>query len=102
MAEIPQTSAECADHFAKNLGVLLPMPWEQAANWSDGEKAAMGPSLQEFQLGESSEGTHLLARAAKYAEETGDDCYPDAMAMFVREEQRHARLLGRFLTDVAM
>ncbi|MFO0866159.1 MAG: ferritin-like domain-containing protein [Gemmataceae bacterium] len=102
MSDIPQTSAEWAEHFERNLEVLLPMPWEQAATWSDEEKASLGPSLQEFQLGETSDGSRLMARAEQYAAETGDGDYVEAMQLFVREEQRHSRLLGSFLTQAGM
>lgn len=102
MPSIPQSSAEWARHFERNLQTLRPMPWEEAATWSDQEKAALGPSLQEFQLGETSDGSRLLAQAAQHAEESGDDAYVEAVTMFVREEQRHSRLLGDFLTRAGM
>jgi hypothetical protein len=53
--------------------------------------------LQEFQLGENSEGKHLMHYAHDYANATGDFAYVTAMRVFIGEEQRHARDLGRFL-----
>ncbi len=55
-------------------------------------------SLKEFQAGESSEGKHLLRYAQEYAQRTGDQEYIPAVRLFIAEEQRHARDLGRFLT----
>jgi len=57
----------------------------------------LAASIQEFQLGESSEGRHLIVAARHHAERTGDPFYVPATKAFIREEQRHARELGRFL-----
>jgi rubrerythrin len=50
-------------------------------------------SLQQFQRGEHSEGKHLL----QYAKQYGDTCYTDAIKLFIKEEQDHALVLGKFL-----
>jgi hypothetical protein len=55
------------------------------------------PSLQDFQLGESSEGRHGQARAAGYAARVGDPHYAEAVRLFFAEENRHAAYLARFL-----
>lgn len=47
-------------------------------------------SLQRFQLGESGDGRFLLRGARRY----GDAGLCEAMQLFVREEQRHARVLA--------
>jgi hypothetical protein len=61
------------------------------------EIAAISKSLQEFQAGESSEGKHLFEYAREYAHRSGDTEYIPAMRLFIAEEQRHSRDLGRFL-----
>jgi hypothetical protein len=61
------------------------------------ELAAIGRSLQAWQLGETSEGNHLRAAAARYAVRAGDWDFPAATELFIREEQRHGELLGQFL-----
>jgi hypothetical protein len=76
---------------------LLEIPWALGPELTDREKAAVASSLQEFQVGESSEGRHLLRDAEAYGEQSGDDAYPRTMRLFIAEEQRHARDLGRFL-----
>ena len=61
------------------------------------ELDAIARSLQAWQLGETSDGNHLRAVAARYAARVGDPDYPSAVELFIREEQRHGELLGRFL-----
>lgn len=52
-------------------------------------------SLSHFQLGESGEGTFLLHQAQRtYA---GDPAYCAALALFIQEEQEHARLLQKLV-----
>jgi hypothetical protein len=61
------------------------------------ELAAISRSLQAWQLGETSDGSHLRAAAARYAERVGDPDYLTAVDLFISEEQRHGETLGRFL-----
>lgn len=61
------------------------------------EQAAVVGSIQEFQLGENSEGKYLHRLAREYAEGTGDRDYLSAVEYFIREEQRHAGYLRDFL-----
>src|SRR5262245_37776135 len=93
----PWTSKRWCAYYRANANALFELPWRRGAEWSEEEKAALAASLQDFQLGESSEGRHLLDRARLYADDTGDPEYAEAMQLFIREEQRHARDLGEFL-----
>jgi hypothetical protein len=93
----PWTSGQWCYYYHRNAERLLPLPWRRGAELTEAEREAVAASLQDFQLGESSEGRHLLRRAAGYAERADDPEYLEAMQLFVREEQRHARTLGRFL-----
>lgn len=52
--------------------------------------AGLRASLPTFQIGETGTGSHLLAAAAK----VGDEDYVEALRLFVKEEQEHARLLA--------
>ncbi|MBS1716884.1 MAG: ferritin-like domain-containing protein [Armatimonadetes bacterium] len=79
---------------AKNLGVI---PWERGGELSTEERASIAASVQDFQLGESSEGLHLQRCAKEWAEKTGDRDYPEAIRLFTKEEQRHASNLADFL-----
>jgi hypothetical protein len=93
----PWSSGRWCYYYETNADALLPLPWHLGAGLTDEEREAVAGSLQDFQLGESSEGHNLLRRAAAYAEAADDPEYFEAMRLFVREEQRHARDLGRFL-----
>ena len=93
----PWTSGQWCYYYHRNAERLLTLPWQCGAELTEAERQAVAASLQEFQLGESSEGHNLLRRATQYAERADDPEYVEAMQLFVREEQRHARVLGRFL-----
>ena len=93
----PRSSREWLEHFRTNeKPEVLP---EGGPRLSEAEREAVIASVQEFQLGESSEGRHLRRRAAEYAKESGDEEYLWAMEYFIREEQRHARYLRDYLAS---
>lgn len=68
-----------------------------AATLSAHERELLGTSLQQFQLGEGSDGLGLMRRANEFSRLHGIDSLPDAMQRFIREEQRHSAVLGLFL-----
>ena len=93
----PRSSREWLEHFRANEEPeVLP---EVGPLLSASEREAVISSIQEFQLGESSEGRHLRRRAAEYAKENGDEEYLWAMEYFIREEQRYARYLRDYLAS---
>jgi hypothetical protein len=47
-------------HFRTNRDRLLSIPWDSAYSLSKAEIRLISHSIQTFQLGESSEGTHLM------------------------------------------
>ena len=90
------SSRHWVEHFS--LGSRIDrVDWELAPTITDGERQAILRSLQAWQLGETSDGAHLLLAATRYAERIGDADYPDAVRLFVAEEQKHGRNLGRYL-----
>jgi hypothetical protein len=91
------TSEQWRDYFRHNGLSLLAIPWSDGVTFSDEEKQAVAASIQEFQLGESSEGKHFQGLAKEYASRTGDLDYVHALRLFIGEEHRHARDLGRVL-----
>ncbi len=102
MTSVPalnRTSSEWIAYFEDNKQRLLKQPWEDDYRLTAREAATILKSLQQFQLGESSEGHNLKAHAARYAERSGDVDYPAALALFIQEEQRHAASLGRFMVQ---
>src|SRR5688572_23645585 len=86
-----------AQYFRFNAKSLLTVPWERGVCFTEETRAAIASSVQEFQLGESSEGKHLIACARRHAAATGDGAYVEALGLFIAEEHRHARDLGRVL-----
>jgi len=92
-----RTSTEWLRYFENNAQQLLDIPWERGEELTADEIIAVGPSIAEFQRGESGEGRHLIRYAREYAERTGDPDYAPAIVLFIREEQRHARDLRRVL-----
>ena len=93
-----RTSADWLRYFEQNRQSLLEIPWHAGPELTAQERLGLGRSIQEFQRGESSEGRHFLRYAEQYAAQTGDRDYVSALRLFIAEEQRHARDLGRFLT----
>ncbi len=91
-------SAGWRRYFEHNAGSLLDIPWDIGPDLTPDEVSAIASSLQEFQAGERSEGRHLYRAAQEYSQRTGDADYLAAMRLFIGEEQRHARDLGRFMT----
>jgi hypothetical protein len=92
-----RSSAEWVAYFRANAEHLLDVPWESGAGVSAGELASIADSLRAWQLGETSDGSHLLAAAGDYAMKVGDPDFLDAIRLFIAEEQRHGAALGRFL-----
>ena len=93
-----RTSEEWCRYFAINAKSLIDIPWEKRVTLSNEEYRVITPSVQGFQRGESSEGGYLYRCAKQYAAESGDVEYVPAIQFFIREEQRHARDLGKILT----
>jgi hypothetical protein len=85
------------EHFRRNAGRQRVIPWEDAFGLTDDQRRILLPSLQDFQLGESSEGRHGQARAATYASQIGDPHYAEAVRLFFAEENRHAGYLACYL-----
>jgi len=98
VADLPtvKSSAEWCDFFLANKENLCEIPWDQLAI-TPSELAEIAHSLAAWQLGESSEGTHLRAAAKKYADVVGDPEFARAIELFIGEEQRHGATLGRYL-----
>jgi hypothetical protein len=98
-AELPAvwSSAEWVAYFRANAERLLEIPWDSGAGVTPAELARIADSLRAWQLGETSDGRHLLAAAANYAAKVGDPGFLDAIRLFIAEEQRHGADLGRFL-----
>ena len=57
------------------------------------ERTCITTSIRQFQRGEHSEGKHFL----EFAKSMRDNSYVEAVKVFIKEEQDHAFVLGRFM-----
>jgi hypothetical protein len=94
---VPRSSAEWVAYFRANAERLLPVPWSAGVGATPEELEPIVGSLRAWQLGETSDGRHLLAAAAHYAAREDDAEFLVAIQLFIVEEQRHGDELGRFL-----
>jgi len=85
------------NYFEHNRCHRHAIPWERNIQLEPHLLVPLIRSLRKFQVGESGDGKHLRAQAAK----TGDETYQQAIALFIREEQYHARLMARILERFA-
>ncbi len=92
---VPSTA--WVEYFWSNAATVRAFPWTAGAGLTDAERRTIATSIAEFQLGESSEGAHLLRFGRLHAVETGDADYLAALRLFIAEEHRHAADLGRFM-----
>jgi hypothetical protein len=88
----PTPWARWRAHFQRNRGRPLP-PVDTAAELRPAEAEALAWSLARFQIGETGEG-RIVAAVAQSRMAGIDDDYRVALALFVREEGRHARILA--------
>jgi len=80
------------DYFRRNSWPA--MPWDDPYRLTRDEINAVAGSIQQFQLGEGSEGNAFVRRAARL----GDDIdFVPTLRLFIQEEQRHSASLARFL-----
>jgi len=96
------TSAGWVDYFRRNACREREIPWKDGVALSAGELSEIMPSLRGWQLGETSDGSHLRAAARDYAARTGDPDFIEAVNLFIAEEQRHGNNLGRFLDSAGV
>ena len=87
-------------YFQFNRTQRMTIPWQRGVQVEAHLREPLIASLQRFQVGETGEGRHLKKCAAQHAAQTGDASYIEAIDMFIKEEQEHARLLAQVLDDL--
>jgi hypothetical protein len=93
-----RTFPQWAAHFKLKRQAAALHPWGDSAFLSDPERALVTRSLQQFQLGEGSEGRSLIARAEQLEKRNPDALGAgEAIRTFIGEEQRHSAMLGLFM-----
>lgn len=94
-----KTSKEWIEHFTENAT-------QQRVNWNlspvitQEEINGILASLQAWQLGETSDGAHLIQASTKYANRINDPDYVHAVKLFIKEEQKHGNNLGKYLDSI--
>jgi hypothetical protein len=76
---------------------LQPIYWDDPYRLDPQEYATIARSIQQFQIGESSEGKYLIESTKRYMSGNPDKSYLQALIRFVHEEQRHAQDLALFM-----
>jgi len=76
---------------------VVDLPWEEEPPLAPEERARIARSIATFQLGESSDGSHLRASAERFGGRAGLPELPELTELFIREEQLHASLLAGFM-----
>lgn len=94
-----KTSNYWIEHFKTNA-LQKRINWNKTPSITQDEIAVTLSSLQAWQLGETSEGKHLIAASTKYAYKIADPLYIDAVKLFIKEEQKHGNNLGRYLDKI--
>ena len=74
----------------------LDLPWPDPPIGPEA-RARIASSIATFQLGESSDGAHLIAAARGFGEAHALPSIEEITRLFIREEQFHASLLGAFM-----
>jgi hypothetical protein len=89
------TAADWCAHFSSRPDPGF--PWRHPDRLTARERARTAAAVQQFQLGEGSDGKGFLARAARDPRVAADPLLVPALRLFIEEEQRHSAWLGRFL-----
>lgn len=90
------TSQYWYEYYKDNL-TKHRVDWSIVPQITEQEMKVILKSLKAWQLGETSDGAHLLRAATKYAKKHNDTYYPEAVKLFIKEEQKHGGNLGRYL-----
>ncbi|HHZ64671.1 MAG TPA: ferritin-like domain-containing protein [Flavobacteriales bacterium] len=90
------TSSYWQQHFKHNLTIQR-VDWSIEPKLMNVERNDILYSLKAWQLGETSDGSHLLSAANKYARKIEDKDYVAAVKLFIKEEQKHGNNLGRYI-----
>lgn len=75
----------------------MPIDWNTMERIPSNIHAVIAHSIKQFQLGESSEAENLKGKVSKFVRKGGDSAYQESLDWFIFEENRHSRLLGRFM-----
>lgn len=85
-------------YFKENAKRLLRVD-SDSYQVTEEERARITRSIQQFQLGEASEGKLLRAKAKQFAKKWNDPAYEQSIDLLIKEENRHSAYLGAFMRE---
>jgi hypothetical protein len=85
--------------FRSRRGRHVDLPWSEDAPLDPFDRDLIARSIATFQLGESSDGAHLLTTARRFGSHQGIPALGEITELFIREEQLHASLLAAFMKE---
>lgn len=94
-----KTSQTWIEHFSSNIKIQR-IDWQLQPSLTNGEKKNILSAMKAWQLGETSDGSHLLKASKKYSGKIGDSYYLRAVELFIKEEQKHGNNLGKYLDEI--
>lgn len=94
-----KTSSRWLEHFKSNAKQQR-INWNLQPSITPKETHAVLYSLQAWQLGETSDGSHLLKASTLYAHKIRDADYVEVVKLFIKEEQKHGNNLGLYLDAI--
>ena len=80
-------------YFLGNRDHFDHLEWKDSRTLTTLEKQNISQSIRQFQRGEHSEGKHFL----QFAQHMQDASYIETVKLFIKEEQDHAAILGKFM-----
>lgn len=89
----PISFRDWTEYYLANKTHFADLDWATTHLLTDAEYKLLYTTLQQFQRGEHSEGKSLM----RYAKRLQDPEYLSAIRLFIREEQTHAMVLGKFM-----
>lgn len=91
-----KTSQTWIEHFSGNIKIQR-IDWDLQPSLTSIERNNILSSMKAWQLGETSDGAHLMKASRKYSNKIHDNDYPLAVELFIKEEQKHGNNLGKYL-----
>ena len=85
------------EYFKYNNSHLLKLDFNNNTELSNEEKTLITPSIKAFQIGEGSEGKHLMKVVEKFALKNNYKDYIEIMKWFIAEENRHSQTLKKYM-----
>jgi len=84
-------------YFKANDQQRLDIDFSKESPLTNSERNLIIPSIRAFQKGEGSDGKHLMNTVEAYIQKHNAPEYPEAMLLFIKEENWHSAYLKKFM-----